>query len=93
MMAVTSMRYVLAPSQFVADARSTASSDGHSSNDASERTLLGTMSAKVGLTRETLRRWVRRANVDRGLRSGVATFERGRIRKRENRELRRPRRS
>ncbi len=45
----------------------------------------------MGMTKETLRRWVRRAQVDGGLRSGVTTLERERIREleRENRELRR----
>jgi transposase-like protein len=43
------------------------------------------------MTREMLRRWVRRAQVNGGLRSGVTTAERERIREpeRENRELRR----
>jgi transposase-like protein len=42
------------------------------------------------MTRETLRRWVQRAQVNGDLRSGVTTAERERIRKleRENRELR-----
>ena len=43
------------------------------------------------MTKETRRRWVRRAQVDGGLRSGVTTLERERIREleRESRELRR----
>jgi transposase len=46
---------------------------------------------KLGLHRETLRVWVRRAEVDGGQRPGVTTEERDRIRQleRENRELRR----
>jgi transposase len=43
------------------------------------------------MTLETLRKWVRRAEIDGGLRSGVSTEERARIKglERENRELRR----
>jgi transposase len=43
------------------------------------------------MTAETLRQWVRRAEIDGGLRSGVTTEERARIKEleRENRELRR----
>jgi transposase len=57
----------------------------------SEWAVLGSISAKLGITRETLCRWVRRARVNGGLRSGVTTAERERIREleRENREPRR----
>jgi transposase len=43
------------------------------------------------MTPETLRKWVRRAEIDGGLRSGVSTEERARVKEleRENRELRR----
>lgn len=46
---------------------------------------------QLGIHRETLRVWVRRAEVDQGHRPGVTTEERARIREleRENRELRR----
>ena len=46
---------------------------------------------KFGIGTETLRRWVRRAEIDAGQREGVTTDERERIRQleRENRELRR----
>ena len=47
--------------------------------------------AKIGCTPETLRSWVRRAEVDEGRRAGVTTDERARLKEleRENRELRR----
>ena len=46
---------------------------------------------KIGCTAETLRKWVRRAEVDQGSRPGVNSSERERIREleRENRELKR----
>ncbi len=46
---------------------------------------------KLAVHRETLRVWVRRAEVDDGRRPGVTTEERARIREleRENKELRR----
>jgi transposase len=46
---------------------------------------------KFGMTAETLRKWVRRAEVDQGARPGVSSEEQQRIREleRENRELRR----
>ena len=46
---------------------------------------------KLDINRETLRVWVRRAEVDQGRREGVTTDERERIKQleRENKELRR----
>ncbi len=46
---------------------------------------------KIGCTAETLRKWVRRAEIDTGQREGVTSDERNRIKEleRENRELRR----
>jgi transposase len=63
----------------------------HGGEYPSEWAALGSISAKLGMTRETLRRWVRRAQVNGGLRSGVTSSERERIREleREVRELRR----
>jgi transposase len=49
------------------------------------------VAAKIGCTSETLRSWVRRAEVDEGRRAGVSSDERARLKEleRENRELRR----
>jgi transposase len=49
------------------------------------------IAAKIGCTAETLRKWVRRAEVDLGRRNGITSDERARIKEleRENRELRR----
>lgn len=57
----------------------------------SEWAAIGSIASKFGMTAETLRLWVRRAEVDGGTRPGVTTGEKERIRQleRENRELRR----
>jgi transposase len=49
------------------------------------------VSIQLGIGSETLRGWMKRAEVDEGLRSGVTTDEKQRLREleRENRELRR----
>ncbi len=49
------------------------------------------MAEKIGCTSETLRKWVRQAERDRGQRPGLTTEERERLKQveRENRELRR----
>jgi transposase len=49
------------------------------------------VSGKLGCTRETLRRWIRRAERDSGQRAGMTSSERERLKalERENFELRR----
>ena len=49
------------------------------------------ISSKLGMTPETLRTWVLRAEIDGGKRAGLSTNERDRLRQleKENRELRR----
>lgn len=57
----------------------------------SEWAAMGSIASKFGMTAETLRISVRRAEVDGGKRPGVTSEEKERIRQfeRENRELRR----
>ena len=57
----------------------------------SQRAAISSISAKLGMTAETLRRWVRAAETDQGLRPGLTSTERERVKEleRENRELRR----
>jgi transposase-like protein len=49
------------------------------------------IATKIGCTPETLRKWVRRAEIDSGRRAGVTSEEKAKIKalERENRELRR----
>ena len=56
----------------------------------SQWAAIGSIAAKIGCTAETLRRWVRQAERDRGKRAGPTTEDRERIEalERENRELR-----
>jgi len=57
----------------------------------SQWAAIRSISGKFGMTAETLRTWVRQAERDAGLREGLTTTERERIREleRENRELKR----
>jgi transposase len=63
----------------------------HQHEYASQWAAINSIAAKVGCTSETLRGWVRRAEVDEGLRPGLGSGERARLKEleRENRELRR----
>ena len=57
----------------------------------SQWAAISSISAKLGMTAETLRKWVRAAETDQGLRPGLSTSERLRVKEleREVRELRR----
>src|SRR6476659_3935514 len=57
----------------------------------SQWAAITSIAAKFGMTAETLRNWVRQAEVDDGRRPGVTSAEAERIKEleRENRELRR----
>ena len=57
----------------------------------SQWAAIGAIAPKIGCTPETLRRWVRQAEIDTGKRSGVSSEEQQRIRdlEREVKELRR----
>jgi transposase len=57
----------------------------------SEWAAIVSISGKLGMTSETLRKWVRQAEIDGGARPGVSSVEAERVKalERENRELRR----
>src|SRR5229473_2125231 len=63
----------------------------HRGEHPSEWAAMCSIASKFGMTAETLRIWVRRAEVDGGKRLGVTSEEKERIRQleRENREFRR----
>ncbi len=63
----------------------------HRGEHSSEWAAMCSIASKFGMTAETLRIWVRRAEVDGGKRPGVTSEEKERLRQleRENRELRR----
>ena len=63
----------------------------HQGEHESQWAAIGSIAAKIGCTAETLRKWVRQAERDRGLRGGLKSDERDRMKEleRENRELRR----
>ena len=63
----------------------------HREEYASEWEAMRSIGAKIGCSAETLRKWVRQAEVDSGRRGGLTSEEQARIKEleRENRELRR----
>ena len=63
----------------------------HEHEYSSQWAALGSIAGKIGCTPETLRSWVRQAEVDSGRRGGVSTDERQQMKdlQREVKELRR----
>jgi len=63
----------------------------HQGEYPSQWAAMESIAAKIGCTTETLRKWVRRSEVDQGRRAGTSTDERERLKalEREVRELRR----
>jgi transposase len=63
----------------------------HSGEHSSQWETISSIASKIGCSPETLRNWVRQAERDKGLRGGLTSDERSRLKEleRENRELRR----
>ena len=63
----------------------------HQGEYPSQWAALESIAPKIGCTAETLRKWVRRAERDQGMREGLSTSDRERLKalERENRELKR----
>ena len=63
----------------------------HQDEHPSQWAAICSIATKFGISHETLRNWVRRAETDEGLRPGLTSDERQRLKdlERENRELRR----
>ena len=63
----------------------------HQAEYDSQWAALNSIAGKIGCTAETLRKWVRRAERDQGLREGLTSSDRERLKalERENRELKR----
>jgi transposase len=63
----------------------------HRSEHRSQWEAIESIAGKIGCTSETLRKWVRQAEIDSGRRGGLTSDERARLKdlERENRELRR----
>ena len=63
----------------------------HQAEHGSQWAAIQSVASKIGCTPETLRKWVRQAETDQGIRGGIPTSERERLKEleRENRELKR----
>jgi transposase len=63
----------------------------HRDQYGSQWEAIGSIAGKIGCSAETLRKWIRRAEIDSGRRGGLTTDERARMKdlEREVRELRR----
>ena len=57
----------------------------------SQWSAIKSIASKIGCAAETLRTWVRRAETDQGIRGGISTSDREKLKEleRENRELKR----
>jgi transposase len=63
----------------------------HQDEHESQWAAICSIAGKMGCSPETLRKWLRRAECDQGVRTGLTSSERDRLKdlERENRELRR----
>jgi len=63
----------------------------HQGEHESQWAAICSIAEKIGCTRETLRKWVRQAEINQGIRNGLTTSEREKLKQleRENRGLRR----
>jgi transposase len=63
----------------------------HEQEHSSQWSAIVSIASKIGCTPETLRKWVRKTEVDTGRRGGLTSDDRARIKEleRENRELQR----
>ncbi len=63
----------------------------HQGEHQSQWAAIASIASKIGCTPETLRKWVRRAERDQGLRAGMTISDRERLKalERENRDLKR----
>ena len=63
----------------------------HQAEHASQWETIRSIASKIGCTPETLRNWVRQAEIDTGRRGGLTSEERDQLKalQRENKELRR----
>jgi transposase-like protein len=63
----------------------------HQGEHESQWAAISSIASKIGCTAETLRKWVRQTERDRGEREGLTSTERERLKalERENRELKR----
>jgi transposase len=63
----------------------------HQGDHTSQWAAIESIAGKMGCSAETLRKWVRQAECDQGVRTGLVSSERERLEslERENRELRR----